>query len=103
MKSYQVTLPDEIAAFVDRVLAEKKWDSLDNLVAYALLQVESELERDKYIDCDALRKAIQIGIDQADRGEVAELDMKEVWERAMKRLAERKETAHAAGGQNPTS
>jgi hypothetical protein len=36
------------------------------------LQVESELERDKYIDLDALRKAIQIGIDHADRGEVVD-------------------------------
>jgi Arc/MetJ-type ribon-helix-helix transcriptional regulator len=82
MKSIQVTLPDEIAAFVERVLAEKKWDTVDNLVAYALLQVENELRLDEHTDLDALRKAIQIGIDQADRGEVAELDMKEVWERA---------------------
>jgi antitoxin ParD1/3/4 len=72
MESYQITLPHEIAAFVDRVLAENQWDSVDNLVAYALLQVESELERDKPIDLDALRKAIQIGIDQADRGEVVD-------------------------------
>lgn len=103
MKSFQVTLPDEIAAFVDRVLAEKQWDTVDNLIAYALLLVENELRLDEDTDLDALRKAIQIGVDQADRGEVAELDMKEVWERAMKRLAERQETANAASGKNPAS
>ena len=103
MKSFQVTLPDEIAAFVDRFLAEKQWDTVDNLIAYALLLVENELRLDEDTDLDALRKAIQIGVDQADRGEVAELDMKEVWERAMKRLAERQETANAASGKNPAS
>jgi hypothetical protein len=68
-----------------------------------MLQVESELRMDEIMDQDTLRKAIQIGIDQADRGELVELDMKEVWERAMKRLAEREETAHAAGAKNPAS
>ena len=29
MKTYQIALPDEVAAFVDRVLAEKKWDAAD--------------------------------------------------------------------------
>ncbi len=87
MKSIQVTLPDEIAAFVDRVLAEKKWDTIDNLVAYALLQVESELRHDEHTDLDALRKAIQIGIDQADRGEVVDGPS------VMKRLRDKLEAA----------
>ena len=69
MKTYQVTLPDEVAAFVDRVLAEKKFDDLENLITYSLSCVETELEDQKHEDTDALRKAIQIGIDQADRGE----------------------------------
>lgn len=69
MKTYQVTLPDEVAAFVDRVLAEKLWDTLDDLVQCALSSVEAELEIEKCQDIDGLRKAVQVGIDQADRGE----------------------------------
>ena len=69
MKTYQVTLPDEVAAFVDRVLAEKKWDTFDDLVQYALGAIETELELEKGQDIDALRKAVQVGIDQLDRGE----------------------------------
>ena len=37
-----------------------------------VLQVENELRLDEPTDLDALRKAIQIGIDQADRGEVVD-------------------------------
>jgi antitoxin ParD1/3/4 len=87
MKTYQVTLPDEFAAFVDRVLAEKKWDTLDHLIMYALMQVQSELEADADQDIDALKKAIQVGIDQADRGELLD------GEAVMKRLRDKLEAA----------
>ena len=32
MKTYQVTLPDEFAAFVDQVLADGKWGTIDDLI-----------------------------------------------------------------------
>ena len=87
MKSYQISLPDEIASFVDRVLAEKKWDTIDSFVAYALLQVESELRLEEFHDLDSLRKAVQIGIDQADRGELVDGPT------VMKRLRDKLEAA----------
>lgn len=87
MKTYQVTLPDEGAAFVDRVLAEKLWDNFDDLVQCALSSVEAELELEKCQDVDALRRAVQIGIDQADRGEGAD------GEEVIKRLIEKLEAA----------
>lgn len=86
MKTYQIALPDEVAAFVDRVLAEKKWDAVEDLVTYALGYVEAELEADSDVDIEALRKAVQIGIDQADRGECVELDMEAVLAKARARL-----------------
>lgn len=86
MKTYQIALPDEVAAFVDRVLAEKKWDAVEDLVTYALGYVEAELEADSDVDIGALRKAVQIGIDQADRGECVELDMEAVLAKARARL-----------------
>jgi hypothetical protein len=87
MKTYQITLTDEFAAFVDRVLAEKKWDDVDHLVMYALGYVEAELEADAHQDIDALRKAVQIGIDQADRGELVDGEI------TMKRLRDKLEAA----------
>jgi Arc/MetJ-type ribon-helix-helix transcriptional regulator len=87
MKTYQVTLPDEFAAFVDRLLAEKKWDDLDQLIAYALLQVQDELEVDGGTDTAALRKAVQVGVEQADRGELID------GEATMKRLRDKLEAA----------
>lgn len=69
---YQIALNDQFAAFVDRVLADGNWDSADDLVMYALSSVMDELRRDEHIDQDALRNAIQIGIDQADRGDAIE-------------------------------
>jgi hypothetical protein len=87
MKTYQITLPDDFAAFVDRVLAEKKWDDVDHLIMYALMQVQDELAADADVDIDKLRKAIQIGIDQADRGELIDGEI------TMKRLRDKLEAA----------
>jgi len=85
MKTYQVTLPDEVATFVDRALAGKQWDTVDDLVAYALAQLESGL--DEAADPDELRKAVQVGIDQADRGELTDGPA------VMKRLRDKLESA----------
>jgi predicted transcriptional regulator len=87
MKTYQLTLPDEFAEFVDRVLAEKKWDDVHHLMMYALSQVQDELAADAHVDIGALRKAVQIGIDQADRGELLD------GETTMKRLRDKLEAA----------
>jgi hypothetical protein len=87
MKTYQITLPDDVAALVDRVLAEKKWDNVDHLVLYALGSVGAELATDADVSGDELRKAVQIGIDQADRGELVDGEI------TMKRLRDKLEAA----------
>ncbi len=84
MKTYQITLPDDFAEFVDRVLAEKRWDDVDHLVMYASTQAQDELASDADVDIEKLRKAIQIGIDQADRGEMVDGEV------TMKRLRDGK-------------
>jgi Arc/MetJ-type ribon-helix-helix transcriptional regulator len=103
MKTYQVTLPDEFAAVVDRLIAAGKFDSVDHLMMYAVVQVEQEIDREELIDKDWLRKEIQKGIDSADRGESAPLDMAAIWARVERRLAEDKsETVHASRDANGT-
>jgi antitoxin ParD1/3/4 len=70
MKTYQVTLPDEIAAVADRLVAAGKFDSVDHLMMYAVSQVEQEIDREEGTDQEWLKQQIQIGINQADRGEL---------------------------------
>src|SRR5687767_12346866 len=94
MKTYQITLPDEFAAFVDRMIAERKFDDLDHLFLYAIAQVEDEVRQDESIDQEWLKKEIQKGIESANRGEVAPLDMDAIRKRAEARLASEKEPAH---------
>jgi antitoxin ParD1/3/4 len=72
MKTYPVTLPDEFAAFVDRVLSEGRWDSVGDLVMYGLMRTMEDLSLDEDEDLNSLRKALQIGIDQVERGEVVD-------------------------------
>lgn len=103
MKSYTITLPDEFAAMVDRMLAEKKFDDANHLMMCAVAQLNDEVTDDDLTDQEWLRKEIQIGIDQANRGQVAPLDMDAIRARVKQRLAAEKETAHAAGHANGSS
>jgi Arc/MetJ-type ribon-helix-helix transcriptional regulator len=72
MKTFQVTLPDEFAAFVDRVLAEKQWDTVDDLVMAALLRLQEEVSEAVEPTGDEVKKAVRVGIEQADRGELTD-------------------------------
>ncbi|MFO0851733.1 MAG: hypothetical protein U0871_24690 [Gemmataceae bacterium] len=69
MKTYQVTLPDEFAAFVDRMIAEKKWETADNLLLYGVALVQNEIESESDEDVERLRALLQPAIDSLDRGE----------------------------------
>jgi putative addiction module CopG family antidote len=73
MKTYTVTLPDEFAAFVDRMIAEGVWDDVDTVILAAVSRLQSEVQEGEEMtpaEFEALRKEVQIGIDQADRGEL---------------------------------
>jgi Arc/MetJ-type ribon-helix-helix transcriptional regulator len=72
MKTYQVTLPDEFAAFVDRMIAEWKWESVDYVVMAALARLMTEMDHDDTAGQEWLKKEIQKGIDSLDRGEGVE-------------------------------
>ena len=94
MKTYTITLPDEFAAFVDRAVAEKKFDSVDHLVLYAVAFVEDELRLEEQVDKDWLQREIQKGLDASARGEVAPMDMTAIWDRVKARLAREQELVH---------
>jgi antitoxin ParD1/3/4 len=71
MKTFQVTLPDEVAAFVERILADKQWDALDDLVTAALVRLREDVEAGSG-QSDDLKNAVRIGVEQADRGELSD-------------------------------
>ena len=44
MKTYQITLPDEFAKFVDETLAKGAWDELDHMMMYGLMRIQDDLQ-----------------------------------------------------------
>ena len=72
MKTFQVALPDELAAFIDRMIAEKQWDTVDDLVTAALLRVQEEVNEHAVANPDRVKNAVRVGMEQADRGELAD-------------------------------
>ena len=70
MKTYQITLTDEFAAFVDQMTAEGQWGSVDYLVMAGLATGLDGLALEVSFDQEWLKKEIQKGIDTADRGEL---------------------------------
>lgn len=90
MKTYQIALPDEFAAFVDRMIAEKKWDDLDSLFLAAVVRLQDENDVDEAMtpeEVEALRKKLQPALEQLDRGE--RVDGPEFMAKLQKRLREK--------------
>jgi antitoxin ParD1/3/4 len=79
-------LPADLRQFVADALASGEYGSDADLVLAALyaLKDRHDFHRMKY---EALKKDIAIGIEQADRGQVAPLDMKAVMAKVRERLA----------------
>jgi hypothetical protein len=72
MNSWTITLPAELAEFVNEQLACKAWDSVDLLFAAAVAALQSNLEWEDSLDQDQLREQLQHAVDQADRGEMVD-------------------------------
>lgn len=86
MYSWTITLPVELAGFVNEQLTKKAWGSADNLFAAAVFQLQNAVAMVDSMDQDWLRAQIQVGIDQADRGEL--IDGEEVFSRLERELDE---------------
>jgi antitoxin ParD1/3/4 len=73
--------PADLQPYVDEMLKSGRYEHVSELILEAVyLHRDREWLRQKKLD--ELRKEIQIGIDQADRGQVAELDLDDIWKRA---------------------
>lgn len=64
-----ITLPPGLDKFVKRKVASGKYGSASEVIREAL-RIMDEVEKERRLELEELRREIQIGIDEADRGEV---------------------------------
>lgn len=85
----QITLTrPELEKFVQDQIAAGRYDSAEEVVtgALAMLQAHQEVELD---ELEEMRAAIQIGLDEANRGESKPWDPREVSADVARRLGEK--------------
>lgn len=81
------SLPTDLAQFVEREIASGKYQSEAEVICEGLRTLR---ERERRLE--ALRKDVQAGLDQLDRGEGAPLDAESIKARGRQRLASGGET-----------
>jgi antitoxin ParD1/3/4 len=79
-----VSLTPELEKFVHRKVKSGRYHTASEVIREGLRLLE-EQDKLRAMRLEALRQEIQIGIDQADRGEVAPLDVRETLAKARKR------------------
>ena len=72
-----VSLSAELEEFVNNRVKSGSYKSASDVIAQALRAFQ-EREATRSAELDDLRKEIDIGIEQADRGECVPVDMKEI-------------------------
>ena len=82
-----VALPSELEALVNAKIQSGQYHSAGEVIREGLRLLE---EKDilRQIKLDQFRKDIAIGIEQADRGDLAPLDVEDIISRGKQRLAE---------------
>ena len=81
-----ISLLPDLEELVKRKVESGEYDSPSDVVVHALYLLEA-CDRFRDAQLEALRREIAIGIEQCERGEVAELDIEEIIGEARRRLA----------------
>ena len=83
----EIYLPREVDEFIAQLVASGRFDSSEQVitVAIGLLRDQEDLHK---MRLEELRKEIAIGLEQANRGEVAPLDVQAILARSRERLAQ---------------
>ena len=99
MDEIKIRMKPHMTAFVNQLLATGRYDGLDEIFweGLGLLREHEEIRR---LRVEELRQAIAVGIEQADRGETAPLDMAEILAESQRRLAEEALNGEAASSAN---
>jgi antitoxin ParD1/3/4 len=91
MSFADLTLPPELDAFVRTKVAEGEYQTPNEMVCTALMFLR-ERDRSREMRLQELRKEVQIGLDELDRGLGVPLDMNEIREEVKRRLAHPQES-----------
>jgi antitoxin ParD1/3/4 len=79
--------PADLQPYVDELLARDRFVHVSELIIEAVY-LHRDLELARRHKHEELKREIQIGIDQADRGQVAPLDMDAIWQRVLEKLGQ---------------
>ncbi len=94
MTQLAIQLPDELSAFVDQSVQAGDFRTADeffiSMVSMYKEKVEEHLSEAEQAKLESLRREIQVGVDQLDRGEGIEID----WEAKMTRLHRERAARH---------
>jgi len=85
-----ISLLPDLEEMVNRKVQSGEYDSPSEVVVHALYLLEA-CERFREVQLQALRREVAIGIEQSERGEVAELDIEEIIGEARRQLARERE------------
>ena len=93
MKTYQVTLPDESAALVEKMLQDGPWESIDELFLNSIgtLQEDVLIEEEMNLDYDEVRRKLQEGMNSLEKGDM--IDGEEYFADLVSRLESKKADA----------
>jgi antitoxin ParD1/3/4 len=89
-KVIQLPLPPGLEAFVQDLVNTGRYSSVEEVVHHALWLLKDQTDF-RAMKLAELRKQIAVGIEQADRGEVAPLDMNAILAEAMQLLQQERE------------
>lgn len=91
-----ITLPPGLEKFVKRKVASGKYRSASEVIGEAL-RIMGEVEKERKLELEELRREVQIGIDAADRGELYDAD------EVIRELREKYGTAKRSSGKRSVS
>lgn len=69
MKTVQITIPDDQASLVERLIADGHWDSIESLFMYGLQRAQEDVDGERSTE---EIEAVRLGLAQADRGELVD-------------------------------
>ncbi len=92
-----INLQSDVESRIRRKIEREGYSSPEQVIEHAMtaLEVRDELEK---ADSDRLRKLIQVGLDQADRGESTPLDVNEMLAKAHAEYEQRSSRGHGKAG-----
>jgi antitoxin ParD1/3/4 len=89
MSIVELSLPPDLEAFVNAKIAEGQYQSRAEMVQEALIFLR-ERDRQRELRLQDLRKEIQVGLDQLQRGERTPLDIESIKKEVIDQLNQSK-------------